>query len=170
MDGLRANEVWFVLAFLFCLAGLMIWAPRMQKGRRRIAVRTLGSVLLTAITMLFFLGAVVFRDPPREHIGFTSKTGARVALLSHSEFRDSSATQVTVKGSNGWRYIAYDHYGDGDDYMGAKSVRWLDDHHLAITYALDPSGVQECHSQAGDVQIICDPKTTPTFSSGSDRR
>ena len=172
MDELRANLLWVVLAFLSCSAGLMIWAPRMQKGWRRVVVRTIGSVLLGLIVLVSPLYAFFASvDPPREHTWFKSKTGTRIALLSHSEFRDASATQVTVKGDSYWqRYVAYDYFGDGDDYIGPTSVKWLDDHHLAITYALDPSGVQQCHSQAGDVQVICDPQPAPSFSSGSNQR
>jgi hypothetical protein len=172
MDELRANLLWVVLAFLSCSAGLMIWAPRLLKGWRRVAVRTIGSVLLGLIVLVSLLGAFFASvDPPREHTWFRSKTGTRIALLSHSEFRDASATQVTVKGDSYWqRYVAYDYFGDGDDYIGPTSIKWLDDHHLAITYALDPSGVQQCHSQAGDVQVICDPQPAPSFSSGSNQR
>ena len=56
------------------------------------------------------------------------------------------------------RYIVYRYYGDDDDYMGAKSVEWLDNHHLVIHYARDTSGVQNCESQMADIQIVCDPR------------
>jgi hypothetical protein len=165
MDGLRANAWLIVLVFLFCLAGLLIWAPRMSKRWRRKAARTLGIVLLGLLTILsipLLSVAAIAGDPPRQHIGFASATGSRAALLSHSSFRDGAATQITVKGNSCCRrYIAYNYYGDGDDYRGATSVRWLDDHHLAIRYARDPSGVQECHSQVGDVMILCDPQPDP---------
>jgi hypothetical protein len=163
MDGLRANAWLIVLAFLLCSAALLIWAPRMSKNWRRTAVRTLGSVLLgLLLAIVFFIGVAISGDPPRQHVGFTSVTGSRVALLSHSSLRDGAATQVTVKGDSCCRrYIAYDYYGDGDDYMGATSVKWLDDHHLAIQYVRDPSGVQQCHSQVGDVLILCEPQPNP---------
>ncbi len=163
MDGLRTNAGFIAVAFLFCLGSLMIWAPRSTKGWRRTTIRTLGSVLigLSAI-VVFLIGIFVSGDPPRQHLGFTSATGSKVALLSHSSLRDSSATRVTVKGNSCCKsYIAYDYYGDGDDYMGTTSVRWLDDHHLVIRHALDPSGVQECHSQVGDVLILCEPQPEP---------
>lgn len=165
MDELRVILLWGVLAFLFCSAGLLIWAPRMRKGWRRVAVRAIGSVLLgltvIASILVAFFGSL---DPPRQHTWVRSKTGKRVALLSHSELRDGAATQLTVKGDWFWRrYVAYDYYGDGDDFIGTTSVRWVDDQHLAITYALDPSGVQQCHPQAGDVEVICDPQPAPKF-------
>jgi hypothetical protein len=162
MDGLRTDAVFVVLVFLFCVGSLMIWAPRMMKSWRRAAIRMLGSLLLGLLAIVFLIGIVVNGDPPRQHLAFTSATGSRVALLSHSALRDGAATQVTVKGNSCCkRYIAYDYYGDGDDYMGATSVKWLDDHHLAIRYAIDPSGVQKCHSQVGDVLILCEPQPEP---------
>jgi hypothetical protein len=59
------------------------------------------------------------------------------------------------------RSIAYHYFGNGDDYMGEKSIEWIDDHHLVIRYVRDPSGVQECHSQVGDIVILCAPKPDP---------
>ena len=171
MDGLRANVAWIVLAFLSCAAALMLWAPQMRKRWTRVAVRALGVMLLVPIFVFSFLGAFVWHDPPRQRIGFTSRTGARVALLSHSETRDSSATRVTIQGDGCCsQYIAYEYYGDGEDYIGAKSIRWIDDHHLTIEYSLDPTGVQKCYSQAGDVQILCEPQSAPSFHSKSGGR
>src|SRR5260370_18477544 len=62
------------------------------------------------------------RRRPRGHT--CHATGARVALLW-----DSAATRVAVKADSCCgRYIAYDYQGDGDDYMGANSINWIDDH------------------------------------------
>jgi hypothetical protein len=171
VDELREHAGWIAVAFLFFLAALMIRAPRMQSGFRRAAVRMLGSALFGLLVVLCLLGAAVSGDPPRQHIGFTSKAGARVALLSHSELRDAAATQVTVNGDCCFRrYVAYEYFGDGDDYVGATSIKWVDDHHLSVTYALDPSGLQKCHPQAGDVQVICNPQPEPEFHGTSNRR
>lgn len=174
MDALRTITIWAFVVLLFCASGTMIWAPRMLKGWRRMAVRAFGSALAVLLLLLLItlsLGVALGADPPREHIGFTSATGAKVALLSHSELRDSSTTQVTVKrNSCCTRYIAYEYYGDGSDYVGATSVQWIDDHHLVIRYARDPSGVQECHSQVGDVQILCEPQPAPAFDNKSGQR
>jgi len=45
--------------------------------------------------------------------------------------------------------------------MDAKSVEWLDDHHLVIHYARDASGMQDCHSKVGDIVILCDSRPDP---------
>jgi len=163
MDELREGGIWAVLALLFGLAVYLACSPRMLRSWRRAAVRAVGLGLLGLLGVLagvLFVGAWLGGDPPREHIVFKSHDGARVALLSHSSLRDSSATQVTVKGNNCCsRYIAYDYYGDGDDYMGPNSIRWADDHHLAIRYTVDTTGSQVCHPLVGDVQIVCEPQS-----------
>jgi hypothetical protein len=162
LDELRINAWLIVPTFCVCVALLMIWAPRMIKSWKRLTVRCLGVGLLGLVALVFFIGFVASGDPPRLHIGFKSSTGSRAALLSHSSLRDGAATRVTVSGyACCRRYIAYEYYGDGDDYMDATSVKWIDDHHLAIRYARDPSGVQECHPQIDDVLILCDPQPDP---------
>jgi hypothetical protein len=165
MDELRENAVWIVLAALLCISVILIRAPRLSRTWKRTVVRTLGSLLLGLVTFISLLFLFfVSHDPPTQRIGFTSKSGARVALLSHSEMRDSSATRVTVKGSGCCsRYIAYKYFGDGEDYVGAQSLKWLDDQHLLIRYARDDSGTQRCSSQAGDVQIVCEQQPAPSF-------
>gem|GEM_PF-4593636 len=97
-----------------------------------------------------------------KHTVFASATGARVALLSHSSLRDSAATQVSVKQGCCRRFIAYEYFGDGDDYMDGRSVTWIDDHHLVIRFAVDPTGQQKCHPYAGDVIVSCEPYPDPT--------
>jgi len=93
----------------------------------------------------------------------TSQAGARVALL-----RDSSATRVAVKADSCCgRYIAYDYQGDRDDYMGANSINWIDDHNLVIRYSVDPSGVQKCRTQVGDIKVICKAQLAPTFDNNN---
>jgi glucan phosphoethanolaminetransferase (alkaline phosphatase superfamily) len=113
MDQLREYAVWIVLAALLFLSVVLIRAPRMARTWKRTAVRTSGATLLglvTCISLLFLFFAT--HDPPTQHIGFTSKSGARVALLTHRETRDSAATRITVKG-NGCcsRYLAYEYFG-----------------------------------------------------------
>jgi hypothetical protein len=163
MDGLRENAAWIALAFLVCLAGLLIWAPRMSNSWRRKAVRTLGTVLLVllaivAAPLLFF----ACTESPTRHFVFKSADGSRVALLSHSELRDGAHTEVTVNVDGCCnRYIAYRYYGDGSDYMGAQSVEWLDAHHLAIRYVRDVSVEQECRSRVADIEILCDLQPDP---------
>ena len=151
-----------------CSAIYFIWSPRMSKGWKKTAVRTSGSLLLVVIAVsscLLLLGSAM-GAAPREHIVFTSGNGTRVALLSHSSFRDFSTTQVAVKADSCCtRYIAYDYQGDGDDFMGANSVNWVDDHNLVIRYAVDPSGVQVCHAQVSDIKVICEAHSEPVFDS-----
>ena len=166
MDWLREAVSFIVLALLFVLAGFLILAPRMSKSWKRTAVRWLGWTLLgllviISVPLLFFAAL----DPPDERVEFTSASGARAALLSHNEYRDSAATRVTVKGTGCCRqYLAYEYFGDGDDDADKYSVDWIDDHHLVIRYDLDPSGTQKCLSQIGDVQILCQPQPGPTFN------
>lgn len=170
MDGLRQNAPWIVLAFLSCLAGFLIWAPRMPNNWKRKAVRALGVVLVFGLALFPLLGILIGGLPPRQHFIFTSADRTKVALLSHSELRDSAATEVTVKGGCCTRYVAYRYFGDGDDYLGAKSLEWVDDHHLAIRYVRDPSGVQDCHSQVADVEILCEPQPDPFDNAKPDGR
>ena len=134
MDDLRQNAIWAALAFLLCIAVILIWAPRMSNNWKRKAVRVLGVVLICGGLALFGLvGIFVGADSPRQHFIFTSADRTRVALLSHSELRGSAATEVTVKGDGCCtRYVAYRYFGDGEDYVGAKSLEWVDDHHLTI--------------------------------------
>jgi hypothetical protein len=165
MDTLRENAVWLVIAAVFCLSVILIRAPRMAGTWKRTVVRTSGAVILglvACMSLLFLFFAA--NDPPTQRIGFTSKSGARVALLSHVETRDSSATRVTVKGSGCCsRYTAYEYFGRGEDDAGAQSLKWLDDQHLLIRYAQDDSGTQRCSSQAGDVHIVFDQQPAPRF-------
>lgn len=163
MDNLRQNASWAALAFLFCIAVILTWAPRMSNNWKRRAVRALGVILICACLAFFSLDRIfVGADPPREHFIFTSADRTKVALLSHSELRDGAATEVTVKGDGCCtRYVAYRYFGDGDDYAGAKSLEWADDHHLTIRYVRDPSGVQDCRSHIGDVEVLCQLQPEP---------
>jgi hypothetical protein len=162
MDSLREDAVWTGFAFLVCFAGLLIWAPKMSNNWRRKAVHTIGSVLLGLLAIISVPLILFAGSTPRQHFVFRSANGSRVALLSHTELRDSAASEVAVKGDGCCnRYIAYRYFGDGDDYMGAASVRWVDDHHLTIRYVRDASGLQECHSRVGDIEILCDPQPDP---------
>ena len=163
MDNLRQSAIWAALALLVCIAAILIWAPRMSNNWKRKAVRAIGVILVSGGLVLsslvvLFVGA----DPPRQHFIFTSEDRTRVALMSHSELRDGAATEVTVKGDGCCtRYLAYRYFGDGDDYVGAKSLEWADDHHLTIRYVRDPSGVQDCRSHIGDVEVLCQPQPEP---------
>ena len=163
MDGLRENAAWIGLAFLACLAGLMTWAPRMPNSWKRKAVRTLGTVLLVLLAIVAVpLVFMTCTGLPTEHFVFKSADGSRVALLSHTELRDGAHTEVTVNVDGCCnRYTAYRYYGDGSDYMGAKSVEWLDAHHLAIRYVRDLSVEQVCHSRVADIEILCDSQPDP---------
>jgi len=113
MDELRQCAVWAALAFLLCIAVILIWAPRMASGWKRKTVRALG-VMLICCGLLFIslVGLFLGGSPPREHLIFLSADRTKVALLSYSELRDSAATEVTVKG-NGCctRYVAYRYFG-----------------------------------------------------------
>jgi hypothetical protein len=165
MDELRQNAVGIVIAALFFISVILIRAPRLSRTWKRTAVRALGLVLLglvAFISLVFVFFAT--HDPPIQRIGFTSKSGARVALLSHTESRDAAATRITVKG-NGCcsRYLAYEYSGQGDDYVGAQSVQWVDDQHLVIRFARDDYWTQRCSSRAGDVRITCEERPAPTF-------
>ena len=165
MDDLRAAVVWMVWAAILALALYLIWAPKILRGWRRNAMRVAGTLLavvFVCISLVLGVGVLMGADPPREHTGVISATGARVALLSHSSLRDSAATQVSVKQGCCRRFIAYEYFGDGDDYMNGRSVWWTDDHHLAIRFAVDPTGQQTCRPRVGDVTVLCQPQPDPT--------
>lgn len=167
MDYLPEILVYTIPAILLCLSVYLILSPRVPRSWKKTTLRISGSALLMVTTLVsgvLFLGSLMIADPPREHLAFSSITGKRVALLSHSSLRDASNTKVTFTDTGCCnRYIAYEYQGDGDDYMGADSVKWIDDHHLVIRYALDPSSRQICRTQLSDVQILCRPQPTPTF-------
>ena len=165
MDSLRTDLVWIGWALLLALAVYLI-RVRMVRGWRKTTVRVVGVTLLAMfifVSLVLAVGILLGADPPREHIRIASATGRRKALLSHSSLRDSATTQVSVKEGCCRRAIVYEYFGDGDDYMDAISVRWLDDHHLAISYAVDTSQSQVCHTQAEDVQVFCQPHPAPVF-------
>ena len=128
----------------------------------RVAGAFLAFVFLCA-SLVLGVGVLAGADPPREHTAFLSVTGQRVALLSHSSLRDSAATQVSVKVGCCRKFIAYEYFGDGDDYMDTTSVRWTDDHHLAIRFAVDPTGQQTCRPKVRDVIVSCEPHPDPTL-------
>jgi hypothetical protein len=165
-ENWRTDGIGVGLILLACLAVYCIVSRRIPKGRKGIALRTSGVLLLILVGLfscVFLLGTLM-ANAPREHVQFTSKTGQKVALLSHSNYRDAATTQVSVNAPGCCsRYIAYDYQGDGDDYMGATSVDWIDDHTLVIRYSLDPSGHQVCHTQAGDITVICKSHPAPFF-------
>jgi hypothetical protein len=165
MDGLRTDVVWITWAVLLGLALYLIRAPKMVRSWQKNAMRGVGMLFLVVfvcVSLVLGVGVVLGADPPREHIGFISASGARVALLSHSSLRDGAATQVSVKEGCCRRLIAYEYFGDGDDYMDGGSVQWVDDHHLAIRYAVDPSGQQTCRPRIGDVMVSCEPHPDPS--------
>lgn len=169
----RTGGIWTGLALLGCLAIYFIRSRRMPKGWKKTALRTTGVVLIVVVGLSSCAFSLVIGvgSTPREHTVFPSGTGDRIALLSHSSYRDFSKTQVAVStGGCCRRYIAYDYQGDGDDYTGADSVTWIDDHRLVIRYAEDVSGTQVCHAQIGDVSVICEARPAPTFKNNEPKR
>jgi hypothetical protein len=165
MDGLRADVLWIIWAMMLGLPVYLIWAPKIARGWRKNVMRVAGTLLaivFVCASLVLGLGILMGADPPREHKGFTSATGERVALLSHSTLRDASATEIAVKQGCCRRLIAYEYFGDGDDYMDGTSVRWIDDHHLVIRYVLDPTGQQTCRPKVGDVIVSCVPHADST--------
>jgi hypothetical protein len=169
----RTGGIWTGLALLACLAIYFIRSRRMAKGWKKTALRATGVVLIVVVGLssCALVLAILLGSTPREHMGFASRTGGRVALLSHSSFRDFTTTQVTVKARDCCgRYIAYDYQGDGDDYMGANSINWIDDRNLVIRYSVDASGVQVCRRQVGDVTVNCEARPAPTFENNKPKR
>ena len=164
MDGLRTDVAWILWVVVFGVVLYLIWAPTIR-GWHKNAMRVAGTLLaivFVCASLLLGLGVLMGSDPPRQHTGFVSATGDRVALLSHSSLRDSSATQVSVKQGCCRRLIAYEYFGDGDDYVDGRSVQWTDDNHLAIRYAVDLTGQQICRPHVGDVSVSCEPHPDST--------
>lgn len=166
MDDLRSAAPFIVLSTLFLLAVAMIYAPKMSRSWKKTTVRVFGSTLLGVLMSVCFIIALVSGgDPPTQRFGFTSATGTRSALLTHGEIRDGAWSKVTIASRNCCRkYLVYEYYGDGSDYVDSDSVHWVDDHHVTISYARDLSGRQQCVSEADDVLIICTPHDPLTFS------
>jgi hypothetical protein len=165
----REAGFWIGLALLAWFAIYLIRAPHMAKSAKKIAARAAGALLLVVLGLsscTFMLGKML-GSAPRERAAFTSGSGNRVALVSHSSYRDFTTTQVAVKGDGCCsRYIAYDYEGDGDDFMEAKPITWIDDHKMVIRYSTDTTGTQVCRAQVGDIQVICEARPAPTFENG----
>jgi hypothetical protein len=165
----RVVGLWLGLAMLAWLAIYLIRSPHMQQSIRRTAVRTAGALLifvvgLSSCTLTF---GTMMGNAPRERTAFKSDGSDRVALVSHSSYRDFTTTQVAVALSGCCsRYIAYDYEGDGDDWVEAGAISWINDHKLIIRYAIDTSGRQVCRSQVGDIQVVCEARPAPVFSNG----
>jgi hypothetical protein len=169
----RTAGIWAALALLACLAIYLIRSRGIANGWKKIALRSAGAALVIAVGFSSYIFSVVIflASTPREHFGFPSRTGKRIALLSHSFFRDFTTTQVAVKARNCCgRYIAYDYQGDGDDYTGANSIDWIDDHNLVIRYSEDTSGVQVCHTQVDDITVHCEAHPAPKFENNEPKR
>lgn len=166
MDELRQNAPWIAVAALVLISALMIWSPRMSKGWARGIIRILGGLVLGIAGMASVLMGVLasFDHPPRERFSAISPDGSRVALLSHSELRDGAATEITVAPRGCCtRFIAYRYFGDGSDYAGQNSIKWIDDRHLRVEYVRDTSGTQDCASVVGDVVITCVARPEPVL-------
>jgi len=157
MDELRQQAHWIVVIALGLVSAVMIWSPRMSKGWTRRITRFAGTVVLSvAASAAVLFGVLAGADSPRQHFVATSADGTRVALLSHSELRDGAATAVTVAPHGCCtRFIAYRYFGDGDDYTGPTSLKWVNDDHLRVEYVRDTSGTQECASTIGDIVVTC---------------
>ncbi len=166
MDNVQ-NYKWVIaLASIFALAGSLVYKNPPLSGWTKNLLRLTSWIVAAfsgGVLFLLVVGSFIFGVEPWEHTAITSKTGKKVALLSHGSFRDSSATRVTIKEGCCTRYLAYDYYGDGDDYISAASTKWIDDRHLLIRYSFDPTGVQSCLPRAGGIEVICELKPEPTF-------
>lgn len=166
MDELRQNVPWIAVVVLALISALMIWSPRMSRGWTRRIIRALGGVVLgVAIMAAVLFGFFASLDPPREHFVAVSPDGSRFALLSHSELRDGAATEVTVAPRGCCtRFIAYRYFGNGSDYAGQSSIKWIDNHRLRVEYVRDTSGTQDCASEVGGIVITCVPLPEPVFA------
>jgi len=166
MDELRQNAPWIAVVVLALISALMIWSPTLSMGWTRRMVRVLGGVVLGITTMAaVLLGFFASLDPPRVHFVAVSPDGLRFALLSHSELHDGAATEIAVA-PRGFctRFIAYRYFGDGSDYVGQRSIKWIDDHHLKVEYVRDATGTQYCAAEVGDVVITCVSRPEPVFA------
>jgi hypothetical protein len=160
MDGLCPDVLWIIWVIMLGLPLYLIWAPKIASGWRKNAMRVAGTVfavVFVCASLVLGVGVLMGADPTREPKGFISATGKRVALLSHSNLRDASATEISVKQGCCRRLIAFEYFGDGDDYMDGTSVRWIVDHHLTIRFLVDPTGKQTCRPKVGDVIVSCQP-------------
>lgn len=161
----RAGVVWIIWAVILGMVLYLILAPGIGHSWRKKVMRGAGALLaivFVCASLMFDAGILMGAAPPREHTGFTSATGERVAFLSCSSLRDSAATQVSVKTRMLSQTYSLEYFGDGDDYMDRRSVQWIDYHHLAIRYAIDSTGQQTCHPHVGDVIVSCEPHPDPT--------
>jgi hypothetical protein len=157
MDDLRQDALWIGIIVLVFVSLMMIWSPRISGGWRRRTTRFVGVALFCMAAATGALAALFATlDPPRQHFSAASPDGSRFALLSHSELRDGASTEVTVAPHGCCsRFLVYRYFGDGDDYVGPTSVRWVDDHHLTVEYVQDGTGTQRCESSVADIVVTC---------------
>jgi hypothetical protein len=165
----REVGFWLGLAVLASIAIYLVRSPHMANSFKKTTARTLGALLVVGVGLsscALMLGTML-GHAPRERTAFASGSGEQVALVSHSSYRDFTTTQVAIKPSGCCtRYIAYDYAGDGDDYMQANAVTWIDEHKIVIRFSTDTSGTQLCRPQVGDIQVICEARPAPVFNNG----
>jgi hypothetical protein len=171
MDGLESVVGWAVrlgvLIIVVALPIVLLWSPRVEAGWKKTVLRLIGACLAPLVVLLMMgasIGVALGAGDTRKVFPFRSSTGSRGALLSHEEGRDWAGSRLTVKGKSCCRtYVAYEYYGQEDDYVDGKSIRWLDDHHLEVRYVLDSSGRQNCRQRVSDIEVICEPQSPPRF-------
>jgi hypothetical protein len=171
MDGLESVVGWALRgAVLIVIVGLpiiLLWAPGVAEGWKKTVLRLIGACLAPLVVLLMmgvFIGVGLGAGDTRKVFSFRSGTGSRGALLLHEEGRDWAGSRLTVKGKSCCRtYVAYEYYGQDDDYVDGKSIRWLDDHHLEVRYVIDSSGRQNCQQRVSDIEVICEPQPAPRF-------
>lgn len=106
----REAGVWIGLVLSAWFAIYLIRSKHLARSTKTgLMMRSAGALLLVVVGLSFctFMFGKMLGDAPRERTAVTSNSGNRVALVSHSSYRDFTTTQVAVKGINCCRrYIA----------------------------------------------------------------
>jgi hypothetical protein len=147
-----------IACLLLTLAGLAIWAPRLQPRWLRYTVRAIGICVAIPASLLVLLGAfVVFGATPAQYKIVSSPADTYQARQEYDAgFLGRDFSEVTIK-KHGccWRYRAFALRNPSS--LGNIHLKWLDDHHLQISYIyFGPGyGSATCRSSVDGVKVTC---------------
>lgn len=142
------------------LAGLAIWAPRLQPRWLRYSVRAIGICIAIPAVLLVFLAALfVFGAAPAQYKTVSSPTGMYQARQEYDAgFLGRDFSEVTIKKHDCcWRYRAFTLENPGS--LGSIRLKWLGDHHLRISYLyMGPGyGSAKCYAKVDGIAVTCIP-------------
>jgi len=160
MELLWPGWISFALGLAMFAGCISLIRLKMARGRLRSTLKATGwlcilPISLATILLLLMQGCEEHSDPVR------SPDGRRVArtLVHVGSALDANYATVIVRRSWSptWK-VAYDGVWFGElESSRLSHLRWIAPDQLEIAYPDDPSHVEDCKSQAGDVRVVCRP-------------